>query len=133
VKRYKNKTYQGQVGSTESSEIHGRFVGFSKNVGHALTFKILTDNTQKIIHHSQVRLASDGENNLKLDVEAGAVPERIYIRSKWDHNDPNVVLPTINAFASPFVCDEEEELEVNEASVKALGNRVHGNPQHVQF
>jgi hypothetical protein len=75
VKRYKNKHYQGQVGSKESSEIRGRFVGFSKNVGHALTFKILADDTQKIIHRSQVRLASVGENNLKLDMEAGAVPE----------------------------------------------------------
>jgi hypothetical protein len=76
VKRYKNKHYQGQVGSEDSSEIRGRFVSFSKNVGHALTIKILTDDTQKIIHRSQVRLASVvGENNLKLDMEAGAVPE----------------------------------------------------------
>jgi hypothetical protein len=44
VKRYKNQRYQGQVGSEESLEIRGRFVGFSKNVGHALTFKILTDD-----------------------------------------------------------------------------------------
>jgi hypothetical protein len=117
VKRYKNKHYQGQVGSEESSEIRGRFVGFSKNVGHALTFNILMDDTQKIIHRPQVRLASVGENNLKLDMEAGAVPERIYIRSKRDHTDPDVVLPTINAFASPFVSDKEE-LEANKASAK---------------
>jgi hypothetical protein len=120
VKRYKNKHYQGQVGSDESSEIRGRFVGFSKNVGHALTFKILTDDTQKIIHRSQVRLASVGENNLKLNMAAGAVPEQIYIRSKRDHTDPNVVLPTINAFASPFVSDKEE-LEANKASAKSPG------------
>jgi hypothetical protein len=106
------------VGSKESSEIRGRFVGFSKNVGHALTFKILTDDTQKIIHQSQVRLASVGENNLKLDMEAGAVPERIYIRSKRDHTDPDVVLLTINAFASPFVSDKEE-LEAHKASAKS--------------
>jgi hypothetical protein len=120
VKRYKNQRYQGQVGSEESSEIRGRFVGFLKNVGHALTFKILTDDTQKIIHQSQVRLASVGENNLKLDMAAGAVPERIYIRSKQDHTDPDVVLPTINAFASLFVSDEEE-LEANKASAKSPG------------
>jgi hypothetical protein len=111
VKRYKNKHYQGQIGSDESSKIRGRFVGFSKNVGHALTFKIFTDDTQKIIHRSQVRLASVGENNLKLDMAAGAVPEQIYIRSKRDHTDPNVVLPTI----------DEEELEANKASAKLPG------------
>jgi hypothetical protein len=126
VKRYKNKHYQGQVGSEESSEIWGPFIGLSKNVGHALTFKILTDDTQKIIHRSQVRLASVGENNLKLDMEAGAVPERIYIRSKRDHTDPDVILPTINAFASPFVSNEEE-LEAHKASSK-LPSEPHSLP-----
>jgi hypothetical protein len=91
-----------------------------------LTFKILTDDTQKIIHRSQVRLASVGENNLKLDMEVGAVPEQIYIRSKRDHTDPNVVLLTINAFASPFVSDEEE-LEAHKASAK-LPSESHSPP-----
>jgi DNA-directed RNA polymerase alpha subunit len=69
-------------------------------------------------------LASVGENNLKLDMEAGAVPERIYIHSKQDHTDPDVVLPTINAFASPFVSDEEE-LEANKASAKSPEEPLH--------
>jgi DNA-directed RNA polymerase alpha subunit len=55
---------------------------------------------------------------LKLDMEAGAVLERIYIRSKRDHTNPDVVLPTINAFASPFVSDKEE-LEANKASARS--------------
>ena len=33
-----------------SNEQSGHFVGISEHVGHALTFLILTDNTQKIIH-----------------------------------------------------------------------------------
>jgi hypothetical protein len=53
-------------------------------------------------------------------MEAGAVPERVYIHSKRDHTNPDVVLPTINAFASPFVSDEEE-LEANKASTKSPG------------
>jgi hypothetical protein len=57
---------------------------------------------------------------------AGAVPERIYIRSKQDHTNPNVVLPTINAFASPFVSDEEE-LEANKASAQLPGE-PHSTP-----
>ena len=71
-----------KVGSEKSDEIRGRFVGFAWDVGHALTFKILTDDTKRVIKWSKVRLSKSGENNLKLDVEAGAVPERIYIRSK---------------------------------------------------
>ena len=41
VARHKDKEYAGQVGSIKSDEISGRFVGFSWDVGHALTFKIL--------------------------------------------------------------------------------------------
>ena len=49
-----------------------------------------------------MRLANVGENNLKLDVEAGAVPERIYISSKRNEEDPNVKLPTIDISNDPF-------------------------------
>ena len=85
--RYEDKHYHGQVGSRKSSEIRGRFVGFAWNVGHALTFKILTDDTKKVICRSRIRLANENENNLKLDTEAGAVPQRIYIRSKRDSDE----------------------------------------------
>jgi hypothetical protein len=80
-------------------------------VGHTLTFKILTDDTQKIICRSQVSLASDGENNLKLKVEAGAVSERVYIRSKRVTKEGELVLPTIDAFAILLVPDKTEPEE----------------------
>jgi len=88
VERYKDRNYSNQVGSKKSSEIRGRFVGFAWNVGHALTFKVLTDDTKKIICRSRLRLAVDGENNLKLDAEAGQIPKRVYIHSKRDDEDP---------------------------------------------
>ena len=44
---------------SESTEKHGCFVGISENVGHVLMFKILTDDTKKIIHQSVVRSAMD--------------------------------------------------------------------------
>jgi len=34
----------------DTAERLGRFVGFGESVGDALTFKILTDNTQKIMY-----------------------------------------------------------------------------------
>ena len=40
-----------------SNEGSGCFVGISEHVGHALTFMILTDDTQKIIHCSVVHSA----------------------------------------------------------------------------
>ena len=43
------KAYESSFPS-ESVEKAGRFVGISETVGHALTYKILTDDTKKIIH-----------------------------------------------------------------------------------
>jgi hypothetical protein len=71
VTRYDDTQYKGQVGSNKSSEIRGCFVGFSHHVGHALTFKILTDDTRNIIHRSRVRLPRMGRttSNLKQKPE----------------------------------------------------------------
>ena len=44
---------------SDTTELKGRFVGFSKHVGNAMTYKILTEDTRKIIHRSIVRRASD--------------------------------------------------------------------------
>ena len=44
---------------SESVEKSGRFVGISETVGNALTYKILTDDSQKVIHRSAVRSALD--------------------------------------------------------------------------
>jgi hypothetical protein len=95
IPRHQGSNYSSQIRSKKSDEICRRFVGFSKDVGHGLTFKILTDNTRKVIHHSRVRLAKTGENNLCLDKEAGEVPERVYIHSKLDKETGDVKLPTI--------------------------------------
>ena len=75
VTRHDDKDYKGQVGSEKGDEVRGRFVGFATDVGHALTFKILTDDTRVIINRSRVRLAKVGENNLKLDAQAGDIPQ----------------------------------------------------------
>ena len=44
---YKNKESHFP---SESTKKFGHFVGISEHIGHALTFLILTDDTQKIIH-----------------------------------------------------------------------------------
>ena len=115
--RYKDDSYPGQVGSKKSSEIRGRFVGFAWDVGHALTFKVLTDDTKKVICRSRIRLAKDGENNLKLDVEAGAVPQRIYIQSKRDSESGDVILPTIDMTKCPFTDDDNPTTSTEEGEL----------------
>jgi hypothetical protein len=57
---------------SESRELLGRFVGISEHVGHAMTFMILTDNTMKILHRSNVRTALDPLSpNKRVDPTSG--------------------------------------------------------------
>ena len=49
-------------------EAKGRFVGFAESVGDVLTYKVLTDDTHKVIYRSCVRTALDEtERNACLD------------------------------------------------------------------
>ena len=82
VARYDDQQYHGQVGSQKSSEIRGRFVGFAWNVGHALTFKVLTDDTNRVICRSRLRLCKDGEKNLKLDLLEETRISKEFVKSK---------------------------------------------------
>ena len=46
----------------------GRWVGIAEHVGHAMTFKILTDDTREIIYHSNIRSALDPKShNLRME------------------------------------------------------------------
>ena len=95
--------YEGPYPS-ESTEISGRFVGFSQHVGHAGTFLVLTDDTQKVLHRSRVRSGealkdrnlrleppSDGEN--PKSVESSTPPKVLYSKGE---DDENFVMPTID-------------------------------------
>ena len=69
---------------SESTEKLGHFVGISEHVGHALTFKVLTDDSQKIIHRSRIRSAlNPNERNLRIDLETND-PSPEIVKSKHD-------------------------------------------------
>ena len=61
--RHANK----QPGSQKGQEIRGRFVGFAWDVGHKMTFLVLTDDTRKVSKRSVLRLANCPENEMRLD------------------------------------------------------------------
>jgi hypothetical protein len=65
--------YEGKPGfPSETSEARGRFVGFGESVGDILTYKVLSDDTNKILFRSYVRSAiPDGEPNKRLDSTEG--------------------------------------------------------------
>jgi hypothetical protein len=58
--------------ASDSPEKSGRWVGVAENQGNALTYLILTDDTQKVITHSAVRTALDPTNpNLRARPNPG--------------------------------------------------------------
>ena len=52
---------------TESEEGVGHVVGISENVGNALTWMILTDDTHKVLYRSQVRPFDASDTNLRAE------------------------------------------------------------------
>ena len=107
VTRYAEEEYSNQIGSKKSSEIRGRFVGFAWHVGHALTFKVLTDDTQKVISRSRLRLSKEGENNLRLDTLAGDARPKVLLKSvHQDKHGEDKPLPTVNIGTDPFTIED---------------------------
>jgi len=84
----------GKSFPSESNELLGRFVGFSEDVGHGMTFKILTDDTLRILHRSRIKLASI-EPNLRVDAGQESSPldnqarTTTHIRGGGDNRNPN--------------------------------------------
>ena len=65
--------YEGKPGFlSETSKALGHFVGFGESLGDVLTYKILSDESKKILYRSYVRSAiPDGEKNNRLDPTGG--------------------------------------------------------------
>jgi hypothetical protein len=56
---------------SESREAVGHIVGISEHCGHAMTWKILTVDTKRIIYRSLVRAVSPSDANLRADMFDG--------------------------------------------------------------
>ena len=79
----KKLSYSGKPGfPSDPGEKSGRFVGFAETVGDVFTYKILTDDTKKIIYRSEVRSAEKG-NDLNLRIPPAP-----------DDGEPYTVLPS---------------------------------------
>ena len=61
---------------------------------------------------------------MKLDVEAGAVPERIYIKSKRDEEGDDLVLPTIDMSSNPFNIDDDDSSTASEGEITEEMQRI---------
>ena len=56
---------ESTVFPSESKERRGHFVGIAEHVGHAMTFKVLANASQKVLFHSSICSAiAPGDQNL---------------------------------------------------------------------
>ena len=58
---------EGDSFPSSSREKSGRFVAIAHNIGHIMTCLILTDDTQKVVPRSRVRLATEDDPNLRVE------------------------------------------------------------------
>jgi len=72
---------------SDSRELLGNFVGIAEHIGHKMTFKVLSHDTQKILARSKIRSALDPKSrNLRMDVfgAGGAGAPTPFVRSRHD-------------------------------------------------
>ena len=99
VSRDQDSSFNRQVGHEATNEIRCRFVGFAWNVGHALTFRVFNEKTRKFLERSQLRLGTEGENNIRLDSTTSGTTDRVFVTSKRGDDE---ILPTIYPSPDPF-------------------------------
>ena len=126
---------------SQSREEKGHFVGFSEHVGHALTYKILTIDTKKIIHRSNVRAVNDIDFNKRIELLHSAdVPKDPVLKSKSDTTPGEKRCPIFNPqelVGRSFLMDVDEDGNRNRATItEALEDfetAINKNPTRIKF
>ena len=74
---------------SQSNEFSGRFVGFSENVGHKMTYKVLADESNKILFRSRIKLASIDSNARLEDMDQNQVSQDTsneFVKRRGEHD-----------------------------------------------
>ena len=132
---------EGPSFPSRSKEKLGRFVGFSESVGGPLTFKVLTDDTNKVIYRSTVRsaLPLDERNRRlsQLEGEPSTKPIREFVKSR---TGTTVTLPTIDPndiIGRTYLTPPDEEGQVFRARIvrKIIEQEedLERHPERVKF
>lgn len=104
-----------------SKELPGHFGGIAENVGDALTFKILTDDTQEIIYRSVVRPANDPDNPNRCSIPLGGEEAPVIGESISDVIDPTVLklltIDPIDIIGKTFLMEREIDGSLHRAEV----------------
>jgi Reverse transcriptase (RNA-dependent DNA polymerase) len=144
---------------SNSPEEVGHIVGISEHCGHAMTWKLLTEDTQVVIHRSLVRPFSLDDPNIRADMFGGeedAINKDPIIKScpnsidgpttnqvipSIDHpNDTNESKPVFNPedlVGRSFLMDEQEDGQRFRAKIVKMiddhESKVEDNPTRKKF
>jgi hypothetical protein len=124
-------------------------VGIAEHVGHAMTFKILTDDTRKIIYRSNIRSALDPKSrNLRMDPLNDELPVTPIIKSRHDsasgdssaHGEVDCAMPVVDPndlVSRTFLMPEQEDGQRFRARiVRAIEDHerdLANDPDRIQF
>ena len=115
--------------TSQSPEKKGRWVGIAENVGDALTYKIITDDTNELIYRSAIRSALTTKVNKRLDPPSSGEekknkPIKEYVKSKYVKKDEvESRAPTIepkdydSLIGRTYLTDRDEEGRIFRAKV----------------
>ena len=124
---------------SESPEKSGRWVGVAHNVGDALTYKILTDDTKKIIYRSAVRPRDDEDLvNNRLEPFGGSEidkPVKSVIKSR-EYALPDVRAITFNPdelLGRTFLKQPTEDGERLRARIVRKVIEMENNKEKIKF
>ena len=71
----------------------GYLLYIAEYIGHAMTFKILTEGIHNIIYRSNIRIVDDPNTpNLRLDLFDGEEPITKFIKSELDSNQDQTMI-----------------------------------------
>ena len=124
-----------------STEGRGRWVGIAENVGHAMTYKILTDDTKKVIYRSNVRSALTKEDHNKRVDLLGGEEVAPNIKSSNDEDEsprkPMPIFDPTDLIGRTFLMDPQENGEryltkILEALVKSE-EQLAKHPDRIKF
>ena len=77
-----------------STKGRGRWLGIAENVGHAMIYKILTDDTKKVIYRSNVQSAlAKEDHNKRADLLGGEEVAPIIKSSSDEDESPRKPMP----------------------------------------
>jgi hypothetical protein len=139
---------------SESVEACGHIVGISEHCGHALTYKVLTADTDKVINRSVLRPADSNDCNLRAELISGEDTNTApIIHSRENGNtiqnadqpttptaDDSPTVPLIDAedlIGRTFLLDKQEDGQRFRARIVKLiddhSSNIHDNKKRMKF